>query len=379
MFNQQQGSLLGSLTMPNGPGGPLILEQPAVFEPKPLIEGGVYEIVIKKPEKADEYEPQVGLKLKYKQFDMPKKIYGEAMRKKADKVHEKFNEKNSIMGAIFCGDKGTGKSQLVEMIANKEIAEKQLPVIMVDEKHEKWVLEKVIRLAGACVLYFDEYEKVYGWGHGGANTELLTLFSDKTLGKVLFLVTSNSERDMSKFILNRPSRFLFRFSFTGTPEEIVDEICKDFKVDAEISEFIRKHAAAVEENIDSVIALAMNSAGYTCVKEFKELFEWLNVQKPSFKTYQCTISGMEETEENKARFTVTMENGQFSINDSVTGMSYGKRDGFTRNGIWQKRYSSSSDWIDIQVTFVESSMPIPQQIEVPIKYQWRQPRPQIAR
>lgn len=375
MVNPQIKQSFLQTFQPGGALGPVIMTEEDMSKPtKPLINAGVYEIVLEKPDGKKKIEPEVGVKFKYHKFTMPKKIYGESMQLKAAKVHEKFEEKNSILGAIFCGAKGTGKSNLVEMIANIEV-DAGLPIIMVDEAYDKWVIEKVIRLCGSCVLYFDEYEKVYGWGQSGPNNELLTLFSDKTLGKVMFLVTSNSQREMSKFIINRPSRFLFRFNFTGTQEEVVEEICKDFKVNEEITEFILKHAASVEENIDSVIALAQNGATCKDVKEFKVLFEWLNVQKPSFKTYKCSINGLEDTEENKDRFKVTIENGQFVINDSVTGMSYNKRDGYTRNGVWYKRFSSGNAFIEIEVSFIESSMPIAQQVEVPVTYQFRKPMP----
>lgn len=63
-------------------------------------------------------------------------------------------------GILLYGDKGAGKSLLAEEVGNWMIT-KGLPVIMVSEPMDASELSIIIKAVGPCMVYFDEFGKVY--------------------------------------------------------------------------------------------------------------------------------------------------------------------------------------------------------------------------
>lgn len=323
---------------------------------------GIYKIHVEKDKKTG--DTRVGVKLDKTCFDLPEVIFGDDLEAKAAKVSEIWHRDNKILGAQSIGQKGTGKSTLVELIANNEL-KNGYPCLLVDEPYSKQVVEEATRILGDCIVLLDEFEKIFSVRHD-IGDELLTFFSDRSLGKVLFLITANDIRGLSNFMIHRPGRFLFKFEFEGIKESVVRQICSHFKVNKAVTEFIVKHASAVTESIDSVIALAKNGCHYKAVDKFKELFQWLNVKKPSFKMYKCFISGMKHEEGIEKRFQAFLTDGKFSVTDTVTGMTYDKSQFHKRGSAWSSYQYIGDSNVRIEMTYTEFNEPVEQQTDIPV-------------
>lgn len=221
-------------------------------------------------------------------FHKPKKLFGKKTTKLADIILGAFVNSTTAVGAMAVGAKGCGKSQQVELICNNALERHGYPVLVIDEPLPKKILESAIKAASPCVIYIDEYEKLYKPEYRSSNkaenvpdeNELLTLFSDKSLGKALILITANRVNDLSPYMLNRPERFLFRLEYSGTDKDVVQEICDHYKLTKDIKEYICDYAEDTRANVDTCITLAVMSSQFTKATQLKELFSYLNVIKP---------------------------------------------------------------------------------------------------
>lgn len=229
-------------------------------------------------------------------FEKMPKVYGNKIHERTKLVIDSYIKSAFPTGALIVGTKGNGKSALVENICNVLIEKHNVPVIYVKEMIKAPVLEKIIRAVGDCVVLFDEYSKYYSPRFGnttGGNAdadhtdELLTLFSDKTLGKVLWLIADNKMQNISEFLHNRTGRMLYRFIYDFVEEDVVVDICKEFKISSELTEFLKDHAKNSRESVDNILTLAKEAKrhGHKTVDQFQPVFESLNVRPPMFRYY----------------------------------------------------------------------------------------------
>lgn len=221
-------------------------------------------------------------------------VYGTNIQERVEMVLEDYISTTKPLGVMIVGTKGNGKTMLAEEISNAAIKKLNVPVIEVKSMIRAKSMEAIIRSAGDCVVYIDEYSKYYSPRHanttGGSmdvdNTdELLTLFSDKTLGKVLFIITDNKMQNISEFLHNRTGRMLYRFMYNYVQKDVVIDICRNFKVNKEITEFLVDHAKNTAESIDNILTLAGKAIKHKSVSSFQKVFKNLNVKPPMFRSY----------------------------------------------------------------------------------------------
>lgn len=236
-----------------------------------------------------------GIKFKRKgnSYPMESPIYGTNIQDRSAMVMEDYRASSKPIGVLIVGTKGNGKTMLAEYISNLAI-EESIPVLEVKSMVKAKNLEVAIRAAGDCIVYIDEYSKYYSpkfanTTGGDANVdnsdELLTLFSDKTLGRVLFILTDNKLQNISEFLHNRTGRMLYRFTYDYVRSDVVRDICKYFKVNKAITEFLQDHAKNSKESIDNILTLAEKGAKKSTVDEFQKIFDCLNVKPPLFRRY----------------------------------------------------------------------------------------------
>lgn len=337
----------------------------------------IYTIVTRKSNDDKATELEIGISPYKTAFKMPELVFGKDMEKNANIIFSTFKRdaaapmfKNT--GTILTGQKGTGKSALAEIICNIALAD-GIPVLLINETWDCACITTAIKMLGRCVVFFDEYDKRYN-SRSGIEEELLTLFSDNSLGGVKFMVTCNSLRDVSSFIVNRPSRFLFRIEFEGCEEKTVKQICKHYKVNKDITNFIVKHVAAVTECIDSVIALAREGAKFKTTEMFRGVFDLLNVKKPSFKIYSAVVQGVPHEEQN--RFVGSIIEGKWSILDTVTGVTHSSKTMYARNGVATEYIRTDRRAISLEVSFVEHKEPQPTQETLDVQHVYMAPKVQ---
>lgn len=226
-------------------------------------------------------------------FKLPSVLYGSKIKRISSVISTHYKKAKSSIGAIFVGRKGCGKSQQAELICNQAMDNLKIPTLRVDRAISKNVLLEAIKMLGKCVVYFDEFEKMYkpDTRHSGTlkaneegtpvdENELLTLFSDKSLEGVLFLITANRKGDLSPYILNRPERFMFCINYEGTDKDVVAEVCEHYKLEEGIAKYVKDYMEDSNSGVDTLISLASCATEFKDIEELKSLFEYLNVPAP---------------------------------------------------------------------------------------------------
>lgn len=194
------------------------------------------------------FHPMMGYSLNIvkKTLETPNKIYGKAIQR-ADKCINTYQNRSASTGILMTGDKGTGKTLQMAVLANKVLSDLDLPIIMITEPHSGAQFTKFIEDIGECCLIFDEFGKMYkatARGNIEADADapqqstLLSLMDGVDKTKRMIILTENSEYDVSDFMLNRPSRIFYHFKYKKLEEESILGYCKDKKVDKNITDDI---------------------------------------------------------------------------------------------------------------------------------------------
>lgn len=149
------------------------------------------------------------------------RIYGD-IDKKAVRILSTFLSRPNNTGALFHGDKGSGKSLLARRISYKA-AREGIPTIIINNKYSGDDFNSFIAsIQQPIVIIFDEFEKVYSRHED--QEALLTLLDGMYESKKLFLFTSNDSR-LTGFLLNRPGRIFYKINFSTVEESFIEEYC----------------------------------------------------------------------------------------------------------------------------------------------------------
>lgn len=167
------------------------------------------------------------------QLQVPNKIYGNVMQR-ANKCIKTYCDRTASTGILMTGDKGTGKTLLMSLLANKVIAELELPVILVTEPHAGEQFTAFLGAIGECCLIFDEFGKMYDKRGQELETpsqeSLLSLLDGVDKTKRLIIMTENNEYDINEFLLSRPSRVYYHFRYRKMDEDSIEGYCADRQV-----------------------------------------------------------------------------------------------------------------------------------------------------
>lgn len=218
------------------------------------------------------------------------KVYG-VHNEKIQKVLSGFNRSNRNFGVILSGHKGIGKSLFAKLLSKTAI-DKGYPVIIIDQfiPGLAAILEDVQQ---EVVVLFDEFDKTFGnikAADGEANPQdtLLSLFDGMSNGKKLFVVTCNSLRSLSDYLINRPGRFHYHFRFDFPSLTEIDEYMKD-KLDSEYYDEIDKvknFAMKVDLNYDCLRAIAFElNTGL----RFEDAIRDLNIMNMDTERFSLTL------------------------------------------------------------------------------------------
>jgi len=202
-----------------------------------------------------------------------------------------YNKDGNSTGVLLYGQKGTGKSLMAEELGNWMIKQ-DLPVVMIDTPMTAGEIRIVIQAVGPCMIYIDEFGKVY---HDMEDRQrMLTLFSDSSFQGTMFVITGNESEEFSEYLFNRPQRFRYAISYNGgIDKETLEDILKTMSIPESLHAGFHQYVSGHNRNLnyDSLMCAIRESAGLTNANELAERLEILNV--PDFPVTQWFVDKMD--------------------------------------------------------------------------------------
>lgn len=211
------------------------------------------------------------------------------------RISASYDRHGKSNGVLLQGAKGSGKSLMAEELGNWMISQ-DLPVIMITAPLSAEELAIIIKAVGPCMVYFDEFGKVY---HDPVQRErLLPLFSDTSYEGVMFVITGNGPEEFSTYLVNRPQRFRYCITYSNVfDKETLDDILTKMQVSPHLHPAFHVYCSErpfLELNFDALMCVIRESAGCKDAAEVANLCEILNV--PEFPRMQWYVSAVEASE-----------------------------------------------------------------------------------
>jgi SpoVK/Ycf46/Vps4 family AAA+-type ATPase len=157
-------------------------------------------------------------------FTLPAKTYGNEINR-SERIISTFLDRPSATGVILAGEKGAGKTLLAKKISIELAQKHQIPTLVVNQAHTGDGFNQFLQsITQPVMVIFDEFEKVYEEDQQAA---LLTVLDGTMSSKKLYIVAVNDIWSLNKYLLNRPGRFYYLFSYNGLSESAVRAFLKD--------------------------------------------------------------------------------------------------------------------------------------------------------
>jgi hypothetical protein len=154
-------------------------------------------------------------------FKLPAKVYGDS-EKIANRYLNTFRHKNSNLGVLLTGMKGTGKSVTAKITCMNS----DLPVILITEPFRGDGFKSFLsNITQPVIVFIDEFEKVYF--ETSLQNGFLSILDGIFEGKKLFLFTSNEKGNINQYMINRPGRVHYLREYNALEMAIVEEFIDD--------------------------------------------------------------------------------------------------------------------------------------------------------
>jgi len=219
-------------------------------------------------------------------FELPGKIYGNNTDY-SKRILNTFENRPGSTGVLLSGIKGAGKTLLAKQTAVAARA-KGIPTIVINHNWHGDEFNSFIQsITTPAIIMFDEFEKIYDYQ---TQRKILTLFDGVFFTRKLFMITTNTDRDISEFMKNRPGRVYYNFQFDTLGQDFVSEFLEDRLEDkSQIDDILKYTKVFSFFNFDMLNAVVeeMNRYGET----LPEVLEVLNI-KPENRhsdTYQIDL------------------------------------------------------------------------------------------
>ena len=131
------------------------------------------------------------------------KIYGNTINR-VDRFLNTFHSRPSSTGILLSGEKGSGKTLLAKLIAQKAL-EEGIPTVVINQPFCGEDFNLFMQsITQPLVVLFDEFEKVYD---EQAQEQLLTLLDGVYPSKKLFVLTANNRYNINPNMTNPVQRY----------------------------------------------------------------------------------------------------------------------------------------------------------------------------
>lgn len=176
------------------------------------------------------YSKQIGFYLAIDKASYGVPVLFGDVQSKVNRIFAAFDTREAGTGALFTGDKGSGKTLLAKVVANQAI-ERGLPVVVINQPFTGDAFNELVNAIGECVVIFDEIAKVYkdkqSEGNESHQDGLLTFLDGlSSSSKRILLFTENNEYHIEEFMRNRPGRILYHYRFGKLEEKEIEGMCQ---------------------------------------------------------------------------------------------------------------------------------------------------------
>lgn len=212
------------------------------------------------------------------------KIYGNPVNR-AKRIINTYQQRNTNLGVLLSGMKGSGKSLLAREISSQCI-DIGIPTIVISENHHGDDFNRFMTSIDCrCVVIFDEFEKVYKKGENEQDS-VLTLLDGVYKGNKLFILTINDRILLNENLINRPGRIHYFYEYETIDDEVIEEFCADKGVSHFVSSIKKIKNVYGSFNFDMLSAMVSECLMYNETPE--ETLDHLNIreEKNSYIIYR---------------------------------------------------------------------------------------------
>lgn len=176
--------------------------------------------------KMDELDRDVKyvLEARLDKYVTPDKVYGRYLDD-AEHIINYFKEGDSNLGVIIGGLKGSGKTLTARLICNIGL-KLGYPVVEVNDKTIDDGVINYLSTLNNCIIYIDEFLKIFSFKDTGVLYNKLTDTSKRNLW-----IFSCSNKNFPEDLINRPERVRYYLEYNKLDLDIVKEYCIDHGVD----------------------------------------------------------------------------------------------------------------------------------------------------
>jgi hypothetical protein len=165
--------------------------------------------------------------------DVPVRVYGSASSRLA-KVYRAFDRRPRNTGVLLSGEAGMGKSLFIRMMA-AEAKRRNMPIFIINADLPG-IVQWLKKCSSHALVILDEFEKVFrkdvpGQDEVPNQDKFLSLLDGMDDGKKLYVAAINETYNLNKYMINRPGRFLYHFTFGFLSQREIVEYMEDKLVD----------------------------------------------------------------------------------------------------------------------------------------------------
>lgn len=176
-----------------------------------------------------DFNPEIGYHLvRQPEMSLPIKVYGHNSSI-SDKILDTFKlDVGKTTGVMLQGEKGTGKTLTAIEVCLKALSENYPVILIQSEFYGSSFNDFMASIDEPCVVFIDEFEKVFKKQDAIDSTLMLLDGAIKT--HKLFVLTSNTslkDSERMEFLTNRPSRIKYIFEYGSVSKEVIREYLQD--------------------------------------------------------------------------------------------------------------------------------------------------------